>query len=161
MNKKSKKEELLQRLFPYKRETVDATNLSVNLIGSLTDIVENLVVAFPSGCFCPPSQQTITQIKNALNDLLIWSTSAPISISLRIQLQNAINAVKNQLEAHPFSCCNMIQTLQAFVFVLLQVIDQPLVGIPFTVHLQNLTQQLQARFSGYLACLACEPGPTG
>ncbi|PEQ57498.1 40-residue YVTN family beta-propeller, partial [Bacillus cereus] len=44
---------------------------------SLDDILGDLVAAFPPGCFCPPSQLTITQIKNALNDLLIWSTSAP------------------------------------------------------------------------------------
>ncbi|PFK18134.1 YncE family protein [Bacillus cereus] len=69
--------------------------------------------------------------------------------------------MKNQLDANPFSCCNTIKALEAFQFVLLQVIDQPLVGITSKVHLQNLTQQLQARFSGYIACLACEPGPTG
>ncbi|MBD2823178.1 hypothetical protein ID852_21545, partial [Xenorhabdus sp. 42] len=142
-------------------ENVAITNSSVNLISSLTDILEKLVAAFPPGCFCPPSQQTITQIENALHDLLLWSTSAPISNNLKLELQQASNAVKNQLQANLFSCCDMIQALQAFVFVLLQVIDQPLVGIPFTVHLQNLTQQLQARFSGYIACLACIPGPTG
>ncbi|WP_319931946.1 hypothetical protein, partial [Xenorhabdus santafensis] len=75
MDKKSKKEELLQRLFPHNMESVVTTNSSVNLISSLTNILEKLVAAFPPGCFCPPSQQTITQIENALNDLLIWSTA--------------------------------------------------------------------------------------
>ncbi|MGX5576375.1 proprotein convertase P-domain-containing protein, partial [Bacillus toyonensis] len=42
-----------------------------------------------------------------------------------------------------------------------QVIDHPLVGIPFKLHLLNLVQQLQALFVGYLACLACEEEPTG
>ncbi|PGS49231.1 40-residue YVTN family beta-propeller, partial [Bacillus cereus] len=127
----------------------------------LEDILEELVAAFPPGCFCPPSSQTIIQIKNALNDLLVWSTSAPISSSLKLKLQAASNAVKNQLDANPFSCCDTIKALQGFEFVLLKVIDQPLVGILFKVHLQNLAQQLQALFSGYIACLACEPGPTG
>ncbi|PFV38098.1 hypothetical protein COL00_29015, partial [Bacillus cereus] len=74
LDKKSKKEELLQQLFGRKMETVDATKFSLNPIGSLTVILKELVAAFPPGCFCPPSQQTITKIKNALNDLLIWST---------------------------------------------------------------------------------------
>ncbi|PGU89243.1 collagen-like triple helix repeat-containing protein [Bacillus cereus] len=84
-----------------------------------------------------------------------------MSSSLKLKLQDASNAVKNQLDANPFSCCDTIKALQAFEFVLLKVIDQPLVGIPFTVHLQNLAQQLQAIFADYIACLACEPGPTG
>ncbi|MGF9814320.1 hypothetical protein [Bacillus toyonensis] len=96
-----------------------------------------------------------------MNDLLVWSTSAPISTSLKLELQDAINAVKIQLDANPFSCCDTIKTLQTFVFVLLQVINQPLVGSPFKVNLQNLVQQLQVLFAGYIACLACEPGPTG
>ncbi|PEM38091.1 YncE family protein, partial [Bacillus toyonensis] len=155
-----KKESYLQKLFE-KREKVQASVPSLSPQKDLTDLLEEIVIAFPPGCFCPPPQQTITQIKNALNDLLIWSTSAPISNSLKLELQNAINAVKNQLDTNPFSCCDTIQALQAFVFVLIKVIDQPLVGIPFKVHLQNLTQQLQALFSSYIACLACEPGPTG
>ncbi|MDT3496652.1 hypothetical protein NLU03_20095 [Bacillus toyonensis] len=103
---------------------------------------------------------SITQIENELNDVLVWSTSAPISNSLKLELQNAINAIKNQLDTTPFSCCNTIKALEAFQFALVQMIDQPLVGIPVKVHLQNLTQQLQARFSDYKACLACGPGPT-
>ncbi|PEE35306.1 hypothetical protein CON59_16045, partial [Bacillus cereus] len=86
---------------------------------SLEDILEELVAAFPPGCFCPPSQQTKTQIKNALNDLLLWSVSAPISSGLRVQLQAAINTVKSQLDASPFSCCDTITALQGFEFVLL------------------------------------------
>ncbi|PEV68048.1 40-residue YVTN family beta-propeller, partial [Bacillus cereus] len=78
----------------------------------LEDILEELVAAFPPGCFCPPSSQTIIQIKNALNDLLVWSTSAPISSSLKLKLQAASNAVKNQLDANPFSCCDTIKALQ-------------------------------------------------
>ncbi|MEH7220945.1 YncE family protein, partial [Bacillus toyonensis] len=161
MDKQSKKEQLLRNLFPQGVNQVDSTDNNANLILSLSDILENLIEAFPTSCFCPPSQQTITQIKNELNSLLIWSTSAPISNSLKLELQNAINAIKNQLDVNPFSCCDTIQVLQAFVFVLLQVIDQPLVGIPFKVHLQNVVQQLQALFTGYIACLACRPEPAG
>ncbi|PEE34472.1 hypothetical protein CON59_20295, partial [Bacillus cereus] len=86
---------------------------------SLADILEDLIDAFPSECFCPPTQQTKTQIKNALNDLLLWSVSAPISSGLRVQLQTAINTVKSQLDASPFSCCDTITALQRFEFVLL------------------------------------------
>ncbi|HDX9614531.1 TPA: hypothetical protein ROY01_005726 [Bacillus toyonensis] len=157
MDKQSKKENYLQKLLG-KRVKAQSADDSLQKNKDLDDILEELVAAFPSGCFCPPSQQTITQIENALNNLLIWSTSAPISPSLRLQLQNAINAVKAQLDANPFSCCDTIKALQAFAFVLLQVIDQPLVGIPFKVHLQNLAQQLQALFADYIACLACETG---
>ncbi|PEE32238.1 hypothetical protein CN271_30350 [Bacillus cereus] len=122
MGKKSKKEELFQQLFTRKMTTVDATNLPVNLIGSLTDILKELVAAFPPRCLCPPSQQTITQIENALDVLLIWSTFAPISNRLKLDLQNAINAVKNQLDANPFSCCDTIQALEWLETVLSKVI---------------------------------------
>ncbi|PEO39721.1 40-residue YVTN family beta-propeller, partial [Bacillus toyonensis] len=46
----------------------------------------------------------MAQIETALNALLVWSTSAPISQSLKLKLQDAINAVIGQLEADPFSC---------------------------------------------------------
>lgn len=68
---------------------------SISLQKGLEDILTELVATFPPGCFCPPSQHTITQIENVLNDLLIWSISAPISSALKIELQNAINAIKN------------------------------------------------------------------
>ncbi|PGM87789.1 hypothetical protein CN958_28630, partial [Bacillus cereus] len=148
MDKKSKKEELLQQLFTRKMETADATNLPVNPVGSLTDILKKLVAAFPPGCFCPPSQQTITQIKSALNDLLIWSTSAPISISLKLELQNAINAVKNQLDANPFSCCETIQALESLEIVLSKVLGALQIGTSQQVTILILLQQLQSLFAG-------------
>ncbi|PFE06528.1 40-residue YVTN family beta-propeller, partial [Bacillus cereus] len=160
MSEQNKKENHLQKLLG-KRAKAQSTDHSLKLTKDLEDILEELVAAFPPGCFCPPSQQTITQIENALNDLLIWSTSAPISTSLRIQLQDAINAVKNQLSANPFLCCNTLQSLQALEVVLISVVGAlPLVilqPIPLLISLQ----QLQALFSGYIACLACTPGPTG
>ncbi|WP_141540829.1 proprotein convertase P-domain-containing protein [Bacillus cereus] len=121
----------------------------------LADILEELVAAFPPGCFCPPSQQTITQIENALNDLLVWSTSAPISSSLKLELQDAINAVKAQLDTNPFSCCDAIKALQALELTLSKVVSALPPGQQ--LHLLGLLQQLQALFVGYLACLACEP----
>ncbi|OOR10842.1 hypothetical protein BW897_21015 [Bacillus cereus] len=140
MDKQSKKEDSLQ-----KKKDLD-------------DILEDLVAAFPEGCFCPPTPATVAQIETALNALLVWSTSAPISSSLKMKLQDAINDVKDLLDAEPFSCCDTIQALQALEVVLSKVVDQPLVGIPFKVHLLNLLQQLQALFAGYIACVACEPG---
>ncbi|OUB15412.1 hypothetical protein BK708_24800 [Bacillus thuringiensis serovar yunnanensis] len=155
-----KKESYLRKLLG-KRAKAQSTDDSLNRKKDLDDSLEDLVASFPEGCFCPPTPATVAQIETALNALLVWSTSAPISQSLKFKLQDAINAVKNQLDANPFSCCNTIKALEAFQFVLVQVIDQPLVGIPVKVHLQNLAQQLQALFSGYIACLACEPGPPG
>ncbi|PFK27216.1 hypothetical protein COI98_02230, partial [Bacillus cereus] len=160
MDKQNKKENYLQKLLG-KRAKAQSTDDSLNLKKDLENILEDLVSAFPEGCFCPPTSATVAQIETALNDLLVWSTSAPISQSLKLKLQDTINAVKAQLDANPFSCCDTIKALQAFAFVLLQVIDQPLVGIPFKIHLQNLAQQLQTLFSDYIACLACEPGPVG
>ncbi|QUG94802.1 MULTISPECIES: collagen-like protein [Bacillus cereus group] len=127
----------------------------------MQNILEDLVTAFPEGCFCPPAAETVEQIENALDDLALWSMSALIPTSLKQKLQDTITAVKDQLDADPFSCCDTIKALQAFAFVLLQVVDQPLVGIPFKVHLLNLVQQLQALFADYVTCLACIPGPTG
>ncbi|PGE38819.1 40-residue YVTN family beta-propeller, partial [Bacillus cereus] len=98
MDNQNPKEKYLQKLLG-ERAKVQSTDASLNLKKNLDTILENLVAAFPEGCFCPPSSQTITQIKNALNDLLIWSTSAPISSSLKLKLQDASNAVKNQLDA--------------------------------------------------------------
>ncbi|WP_176535677.1 hypothetical protein [Bacillus cereus] len=43
----------------------DTTSKESLLPPSLDDILGNLVAAFPSGCFCPPSPLTITQIENA------------------------------------------------------------------------------------------------
>ncbi|PGO70451.1 hypothetical protein CN980_20795 [Bacillus cereus] len=159
MDKQSKKENYLQKLLG-KRAKAQSADDSLQKKKDLDDILEDLVAAFPEGCFCPPTPETVTQIETALNALLVWSTSAPISSSLKMKLQDAINDVKDQLDADPFSCCDTIKALEVFEFVLLQVIDQPLVGIPFKVHLQNLAQQLQALFAEYIACLACTPGPT-
>ncbi|MBD2794741.1 hypothetical protein, partial [Xenorhabdus szentirmaii] len=100
-------------------------------------------------------------IKNALNDLLIWSTAAPISTSLKLQLQNAINEVKNQLDANPFSCCDTIQALELLETVLSKVLGALQIGTSQQVTILILLQQLQSLFAGYIACLACEPGPTG
>ncbi|PEO41056.1 40-residue YVTN family beta-propeller, partial [Bacillus toyonensis] len=79
---------------------------------NLDDILEDLVAAFPEGCFCPPTPETVAQIETALNALIVWSTSAPISQSLKLKLQDASNAVKDQLDADPFSCWDTIKTLQ-------------------------------------------------
>ncbi|MRB61684.1 YncE family protein, partial [Bacillus thuringiensis] len=115
-----KKENYLQKLLK-KRANAQSSSHSQASPKDLSDILAELVAAFPPGCFCPPSQQTITQIENALNDLLIWSTSAPISNSLKLELQNASNAVKSQLDANPFSCCDTIKALEALEVVLNKV----------------------------------------
>ncbi|EEM68548.1 MULTISPECIES: hypothetical protein [Bacillus cereus group] len=121
---------------------------------SLADILEDLIASFPSGCFCLPSQQTITKIKDALDSLLIWITSALISNSLKLELQAAINAVRNQLDANPFSCCDTIKAFGVLELVLSKVVTVLSLGT-----LLNLLQQLGAIFDGYIACLACEPEP--
>ncbi|MGF9815399.1 collagen-like repeat preface domain-containing protein [Bacillus toyonensis] len=156
MDKQNKLEKYQQKLLK-KLAKAKATDPSLKQNKDLKDILEALVVAFPPGCFCSPSQQTITQIENALNDLLVWSTSAPISASLKLELQTAVNAVKDQLEANPFSCCDTIQALQALISVLLKVVQALNIGTLQRVELNALLQQLQALFVGYLACLACTP----
>ncbi|WP_180230382.1 Gly-Xaa-Xaa repeat protein [Bacillus cereus] len=153
-----KKENYLQKLLG-KRAAAQTADDSLQKKKDLEDILEDLVAAFPSGCFCPPSQQTITQIENALNDLLIWSTCAHISNSLKLELQNAINAVKSQLDANPFSCCDTIKALEALEVVLSEVVSALPPGQQ--LHVRALLQQLDATFDGYIACLACEPGPQG
>ncbi|PEM38420.1 Gly-Xaa-Xaa repeat protein [Bacillus toyonensis] len=153
-----KKENYLQKLLK-KRANVQPNTDSLAQKKELDDILEELVAAFPPGCFCPPSQQTITQIENALNDLLIWSTSAPITSSLKLELQDAINAVKSQLDAIPFSCCDSIKALEALEVALSKVVSALPTGQQ--LHLLGLLQQLDAIFAGYIACLACTPGPTG
>ncbi|PEA06301.1 hypothetical protein CON37_02155 [Bacillus cereus] len=75
LDNQSLKEKYLQKLLRERAKT-QSTDDSLNLLKDLNTILENLVLAFPEDCFCPPSSQTITQIKNALNDLLVWSTSA-------------------------------------------------------------------------------------
>ncbi|PFK10677.1 collagen-like repeat preface domain-containing protein, partial [Bacillus cereus] len=156
MEEQSKKERHSQQLLN-KHANAHPTNDSLNKKKDLEDILEDLVAAFPEGCFCQPTPETVNQIETALNDLLIWSTSAPISSGLKMKLQDVINTVKTQLDKNPFSCCDTIQTLQALVLVLLKVIAHPLVGNLIKNNLQNLTQQLQAIFVGYLACLTCIP----
>ncbi|MEH7220526.1 YncE family protein, partial [Bacillus toyonensis] len=104
MDKQSKKETYLQKLLG-KRAKAQSTDDSLNLKKNLDDILEDLVAAFPEGCFCPPTPETVAQIETALNALIVWSTSAPISQSLKLKLQDASNAVKDQLDADPFSCC--------------------------------------------------------
>ncbi|MGX5576189.1 hypothetical protein ACWKTS_33905 [Bacillus toyonensis] len=156
MDEQNKKERYLQQLLN-KHANAQSTNDSLNKNKDLEDILEDLVAAFPEGCFCPPAPETVSQIETALDNLLIWSTSAPISSSLKMKLQDAINTLKTQLDKNPFSCCDTIKTLQALVLVVLKVIAHPLVGILTKDHLQNLTQQLQVFFAGYLACLICIP----
>ncbi|PEJ91019.1 hypothetical protein CN688_25345 [Bacillus toyonensis] len=101
----------------------------------------------------------MAQIETALNALIVWSTSAPISQSLKLKLQDASNAVKDQLDADPFSCCDTIKTLQALELVISKVVTALPPGQQ--LHLLGLLQQLDAIFDGYIACLACEPGPAG
>ncbi|PFE80324.1 YncE family protein [Bacillus cereus] len=160
MDNQNSKEKYLQKLLGA-RAKAQSTGDSLSLPKNLNTILESLVSAFPEGCFCPPSQHTKTQIKNALNDLFVWSVSAPISSGLRIQLQAAINTVKSQLDASPFSCCDTIPALQELLLVLSNVIDQPLVGTIGEDHLQNLLQQLQGIIIRYMICLTCEPRATG
>ncbi|PGA72733.1 hypothetical protein [Bacillus toyonensis] len=160
MDKQNKKEKDIQESLGQQEDAQD-TNESLQWLNTIVAILEDLVAAFPEGCFCPPETGTIAQIKSKLDALFAWSVLASISPSLKTKLQNAITAVKVQLDAATFSCCDTIKALQALAFVLLQVIDHPLVGIPFKLHLLNLVQQLQALFVGYLACLACEEEPTG
>ncbi|PFY65496.1 40-residue YVTN family beta-propeller, partial [Bacillus toyonensis] len=140
MDEQNKKERYLQQLLN-KHANAQSTNDSLNKNKDLEDILEDLVAAFPEGCFCPPAPETVSQIETALDNLLIWSTSAPISSSLKMKLQDAINTLKTQLDKNPFSCCDTIKTLQALVLVVLKVIAHPLVGILTKDHLQNLTQQ--------------------
>ncbi|MGG5742077.1 hypothetical protein [Bacillus cereus group sp. IBL03679] len=160
MNEQNSIESYLQGLLK-KRANLQSNANSLHPPKNLEDILEELVVAFPSGCFCPPSQQTITQIENALNDLLVWSTCAPICNNLKLELQDTINAVQNQLDANPFSCCATIMALQALEVVLNQVLAALQLGRSQQTNLLTLLQQLQALFAGYIACLACEPGATG
>ncbi|WP_141543526.1 collagen-like protein [Bacillus toyonensis] len=101
----------------------------------------------------------MAQIETALNALIVWSTSAPISQNLKLKLQDASNAVKDQLDADPFSCCDTLKTLQELEIVLSKVVSALPPGQQ--LHLLGLVQQLQALFAEYIACLACTPGPTG
>ncbi|PEA01352.1 hypothetical protein CON37_28405, partial [Bacillus cereus] len=42
-------------------------------------ILNEFVEELPSGCFCNPSQETITRIKVTMTALIVWSSDAPIS----------------------------------------------------------------------------------
>ncbi|MEH7221241.1 hypothetical protein V7107_28690, partial [Bacillus toyonensis] len=162
MDNKSKKEELLQLLFPHKMKPVEVTNSQVNSMLSLSNILENLIKAFPLGCFCPPDPniETIEQLQSTLDDLLLWISSAPISASLKLQLQEAINNVKEQLETDPFSCCDTLQSLETLLRILTTIVNTiGLLNLSQKVNLLGLLQELQTILTQSLFCLSCEEEP--
>ncbi|PHF80125.1 hypothetical protein COI63_35850, partial [Bacillus toyonensis] len=65
------------------------------------------------------------------------------------------------LDADPFSCCESMQALEDLYVVLVEIVRALNLGIPQRLELMSLLQQFQGIISRYIACLACEPGPTG
>ncbi|OUB11268.1 hypothetical protein BK708_29670 [Bacillus thuringiensis serovar yunnanensis] len=160
MDKQSKKEKYLQKMLG-KYEALQSAEDTPKNQQNLDDILENLIQAFPAGCFCPPSQATINNLSLNLLVLSAWATFAPISVALRLKLKAAIMKVLDELHADPFSCCDTIKTLQELVSILLEVVQEMNIGTPQRLELFLLVQRLDSVIDGYIACLACEPGPAG
>ncbi|PFY53788.1 hypothetical protein, partial [Bacillus toyonensis] len=74
-----------------------------------------------------------------------------ISQSLKLKLQDASNAVKDQLDADPFSCCESMQALEDLYIVLVEVVRALNLGIPQRLELMSLLQQFQGIISRYIA----------
>ncbi|PEA00628.1 40-residue YVTN family beta-propeller, partial [Bacillus cereus] len=84
---------------------------------------------------------------------IVWSSDAPISDDLKQELQNASNAIKEQLDADPFSCCGALQALQELLIVLGKVVRELDVEVYPQGILLVILQILQSIFSSYITCL--------
>ncbi|PGQ23097.1 YncE family protein [Bacillus thuringiensis] len=159
MKVKSSIQEYLKSLL-IRLKNLQCIKLSPYKQNNLDDLLENLISVLSIDCFCAPSQQTIRRLKNALNAILSWSILAPISFSLKADLQAALSSLKNQLQSEHFSCCATIKAFQVLELVLIKIINQPLGGSRNKYKLQILLQQLQGIITQYLICITCELGPT-